>query len=79
VSVRARADHRDTKANAGAPMIKNEHVQTNGRKATCVDLKYRPDWIRIGGHWPRVTQLQERMEQLVMSSFTPVSGRIKNQ
>ena len=52
----ARAIHRDEKANVGDAMIeKNEHVQTNGQKATRVDSKYRPDWIRIGGQWPLVT------------------------
>jgi hypothetical protein len=50
VRARTRADHRDVKANAGDPMTENEHVQTNSRKAACVDSNYRPDWIRIGGH-----------------------------
>lgn len=53
--VRARADRRDEKAIGGDPIVENEHVQTNSRKANRVDSKYRPDWLRIGGQWPLVT------------------------
>ena len=49
VRVNARGKRRDENANIGDAMIENEHVQTNGREATRVDSKYRPDWIRIGG------------------------------
>jgi len=77
VKARARAAHRDEKANIGDAMIENEHVQTNGREATRVDSKYRSDWFRIGGHWPRVTQ--SRTEYPIMSSFPLlVPERIKS-
>ena len=49
VRARARADYRVEKANIGDATTENEHIQTNGREATRVDSKYRPDWIRVGG------------------------------
>lgn len=70
MSMRARADHHDEKANAEGTMIENEHVQTNGRKANRVDSEYRPDWIRIGSHRLRVTQQSSQMDYPVMSPFT---------